>query len=678
MTVRLRPHPTRTRARRGVLPVAVATVAAVLAPLVGAGSAVAADTSGTLSDVRVTTDQLTATVILRSSSKALRVDPGSVTVTVGGEAAEATVESAEATTRTTMLVIDTSGSMEASGMATVRAAVKQFLNAVPADVKVGVVSFASTSGVDVAPTTDRGKVSRAVAGLRSKGETALYKAIQDAVRGLGTKGERSIVLLSDGGDTVSEIAGGAAREKSQRQAALRALQKAKVRAEVVAFKNPESNKAVLQQFADAGGGSVVSASNTQAVSSAFSAAARALESQATITVERPPGITGEQNVVITGTASGTSFSVTDAVDLGDTAPVVVEPEPSASTDAPPPLEAGGIPLDTTPLSAVAPRLLIPAVVVFFIGILLLSLAVGGPSFGSAKSQRLQAVEAYGFGRPAQQKQSPSASATAIGEQLVHMGDQLMEGRESTTKTMELLQRADLPWRAGEWLVLRLLAVVAGAAVAFLLSSSFQVVWAIVGAVVGLLVPPIILRFLAKRRARKFEAILPDVMMLVATSLSSGFSLLQALDSVAKDAPEPAAKEFSRALAEARIGADVSDALDHMAVRLDSHNMRWTTMAIRIQREVGGNLAETLRTTAATLREREMLKRQVKALSAEGRLSAYVLIALPIGIFLYSTWANYEYVSLLWTRTLGLGMLGGGIVAMVIGIFWMRNVVKIEV
>ena len=101
--------------------------------------------------------------------------------------------------------------------------------------------------------------------------------------------------------------------------------------------------------------------------------------------------------------------------------------------------------------------------------------------------------------------------------------------------------------------------------------------------------------------------------------------------MAKDAPEPAAKEFSRALAEARIGADVSDALDHMAVRMDSENMRWATMAIRIQREVGGNLAETLRTTAATLREREMLRRQVRALSAEGRLSAYILIALPFGL-----------------------------------------------
>ena len=167
-------------------------------------------------------------------------------------------------------------------------------------------------------------------------------------------------------------------------------------------------------------------------------------------------------------------------------------------------------------------------------------------------------------------------------------------------------------------------------------------------------------------------------MLTATSLASGFSLLQALDAVARDAPEPCGKEFSRALAETRIGADVSDALEHTADRMDSENMRWATMAIRIQREVGGNLADTLRTTAATLRDREGLRRHVRALSAEGRLSAYILIALPIAVLLFSMWSNYEYVSLLWTTFYGLIMCVVAILAMSVGIFWMRNVVKIEV
>ena len=107
-------------------------------------------------------------------------------------------------------------------------------------------------------------------------------------------------------------------------------------------------------------------------------------------------------------------------------------------------------------------------------------------------------------------------------------------------------------------------------------------------------------------------------------------------------------------------------------------MRWTGMAISIQRQVGGNLAETMRNTATTLRDREALKRHVKGLSAEGRLSAYILIALPIGIFLYMLGVNREYVQLLWTTTIGLGMLGGGLVSLVLGVFWMRKVVDVEV
>jgi tight adherence protein B len=245
--------------------------------------------------------------------------------------------------------------------------------------------------------------------------------------------------------------------------------------------------------------------------------------------------------------------------------------------------------------------------------------------------------------------------------------------------MALIERADLPLRAGEWLLVRIIAVVILASLGYLiLTGRSELLGLVVGGVVGLILPSVVLRMMASRRAQRFEQTLPDVMMLVATSLSSGFSLLQALDAVAKDAPAPADKEFSRALAQARIGADIADALDTVATRMDSENLRWATMAIRIQREVGGNLAETLRTTAATLREREYLKRHVSALSAEGRLSAYVLIALPLGLMAYMTWANYEYVSLLWTRALGILMLIVAFILLVIGIFWMRKVVQIEV
>jgi tight adherence protein B len=247
--------------------------------------------------------------------------------------------------------------------------------------------------------------------------------------------------------------------------------------------------------------------------------------------------------------------------------------------------------------------------------------------------------------------------------------------------MRLIERADLPLRAGEWWVLRIVAIFVGMAAMLLLLGGGPIlttVSVIAGSLVGWFLPAFILKFLAKRRSKKFESQLPDVLTLVASSLATGFSLLQALDAVAKDSAEPAAKEFSRALAETRIGADVGEALERMAERTESDNMRWATMAIRIQREVGGNLGETLRTTAKTIREREELKRHVRSLSAEGRLSSYILIAMPIGIFLYTYYSNHDYIELLWTRPMGWGLMAAGTISMVIGIFWMRKVVDVAV
>ncbi|MFL6165310.1 MAG: type II secretion system F family protein [Ornithinibacter sp.] len=651
--------------RRGALAAAVGAVA-----LVGAmAPATAEDVGVSLSDVRSSGSTVSSTLILRTGDAA--VDPGSIRATLAGTPAPVKVSAVPSKPPSTMLVIDTSGSMGSAGMATVRESVKEFLAAVPKDVLVGVVSFANTSGVDVAPTTDRAEVQSAVNGLRSRGETSLYSGIQDAVKALGTAGERSIVLLSDGGDTVASLDGGQVREGAQRQAALNALARGKVRAEVVAFNSPESNASVLKAFAKGGGGSVAAADNKQAAARAFQAAARALDSQVTLQVTRPPGIAGDQQRVVQGSSGGKPFTATTAVDLTEAGPGA-GPTPSRTTLAGPQLNPA--PLKGTTFSWMLPGALLALVLGAFLIVALTML----PARQGGRRARVSAIEGYALGATPQ-PQSEETGSSAISQQLVQLGDRVMEGRESTTRTMALLDRADLPWRAGEWLVLRLVAVVVGTALGyFLLRDKVPLLGLVLGLVLGIVLPAAALRFLAKRRAKRFESVLPDVMMLTATSLASGFSLMQALDAVAKDAPEPAAKEFSRALALTRIGADVSDALEQMAARMDSANMRWATMAIRIQREVGGNLAETLRTTAATLREREMLKRQVTALSAEGRLSAYILIVMPVALLLYSMWRNYDYVSLLWTTPMGLVMSVGGIVAMVAGIFWMRKVVQIEV
>jgi tight adherence protein B len=203
-------------------------------------------------------------------------------------------------------------------------------------------------------------------------------------------------------------------------------------------------------------------------------------------------------------------------------------------------------------------------------------------------------------------------------------------------------------------------------------------WLVLGVVLGFFLPQLVLRFLAKRRAAKFERQLPDVLFLIATGLTSGFGLSQSMEGVVKDAPDPVSTELSRAQAETRLGTDLTDALDRVAKRMGSVTMHWTVMAMRIQAEVGGNLAETLRSTATTLRDREALARQVLTLSAEGRLSARILLGLPICLFLYMLMVNYDYISLLWKTGLGMAMAAAALVMMSLGVVWMNKVVKVEV
>lgn len=321
-----------------------------------------------------------------------------------------------------------------------------------------------------------------------------------------------------------------------------------------------------------------------------------------------------------------------------------------------------------------------ALLAVFLGLLGVVGAILAPTYVSRRKRRVESMQGYVATRGPSPEDERSTVA-AISASLISLGDKVMESRSSTPRTQRMLERADLPLRVGEWAVIRALAFVVGLVGGMFLMRGGSVstfIGAILGGLAGFILPALFLKFAASRRSAKFESQLPDVLTLVASSLATGFSLLQALDAVARDAADPSAKEFSRALAETRIGADLSESLDHLADRMESQNLRWTAMAIDIQRQVGGNLAETLRNTAATLRDRQALKRHVNALAAEGKLSAYILIAMPIGIFAYMTFANKPYVELLWTTVIGIGMLAAAVISMLFGIFWMSKVVKVEV
>ena len=659
-------------------PVVAALAAALVGCLCLAVPASAAPAPVNIAGIEVKDGNLIGLVTTSSGSGS--IDP-SLTITISGKSYPVdgiTSGQGSPVSRSAIIVVDTSGSMGESGMATVRSAASAFLKSVPADVRVGVVSFSGQAKLNLAPTTDGAKVQSAVNALRANGETALYDGVDLAVRTLGSKGERSLLILSDGGDTASK--------RTTRAGVTALLRSAKVRAEAVAFRSTDGsgNVAALKEFAAAGGGRVVSAANSGAVQSAFTSAAKTLASQQTFSMPLPVGVQAVQNVKISGTVSGQPFVATALVDFADG---VAAPTTAKTADTTPIVGPTDETVKASAASAKLPILNVPkglglAMLGVFLGVLMLGLALAGSSFKSGRQVRVENIEQYvAPGRSFFAKAKGRKAPTAIAENLVFLGERMMENRDSTSKTMALIEKADLPLRAGEWWVLRIVSLVAGVAIVMLVFNGgpgMTIFAAVLGVLVGIFMPSLTLRFLASRRGKKFDAQLPDVLTLVASSLRTGFSLPQALDAVAKDSPEPSAKEFSRALAETRIGADVAESLERMAARMGSDNMQWTAMAIRIQREVGGNLAETLKTTAKTLREREELRRHVKALSAEGRLSAYILIALPIGIFLYTMKTNRSYVELLWTRTMGLAMLAAGLVFMGIGIFWMRKVVDVEV
>ena len=206
----------------------------------------------------------------------------------------------------------------------------------------------------------------------------------------------------------------------------------------------------------------------------------------------------------------------------------------------------------------------------------------------------------------------------------------------------------------------------------------NVVLGVVFLALGILGPWIYLGMRRTRRRKAFGQALPDTLQLISGSLSAGLSLAQALDTVVNDGVEPVSGEFRRVMVETRLGVSLEDALEGVATRFDSKDFSWVVMAIRIQRQVGGNLAELLDTVAGTMRERAYLRRQVSALAAEGKLSAWVLGGLPPLFLIFLTLTNWTYVHPLFDDPRGILMLVGGTLWLGVGVFWMSRLVKVEV
>lgn len=189
------------------------------------------------------------------------------------------------------------------------------------------------------------------------------------------------------------------------------------------------------------------------------------------------------------------------------------------------------------------------------------------------------------------------------------------------------------------------------------------------------------RFLLERRITRrraaFALQLDDTLSLVASGLRAGHSLPRAMDAVSQEAESPTAEEFARILNQHRLGRDLGEAIGLSAERMRSDDLAWVAQAVAIHREVGGNLSEVLDHVGETIRERGQVRRQVATLSAEGRLSANVLIALPVLIALVLVVISPGYLVAFLTTPLGWMLIAVSLVLFAIGVVWLRAVVKVE-
>jgi len=509
-----------------------------------------------------------------------------------------------------MILVDVNRSPFVRQLSAERRTAVSYVNALPAGVEAGLIIFSNHWKLVLAPTDDRAKFGRALAGIANQGNssTGLGQAIAGAATAVADSGATHdrLLVLSDGEDLSRPVAAG------------------KIAIDVLTWTfDSDDNVAAVRAIAAATGGRVGDPARAAKLAAVMGQSS-APKPVPTRTVTAP-----------TATAQAAS--------------------PPSSAKAPPPW-------------------LLAVVFIAVFGLALMALGTLRPN--DQGRRRLEQLAQYG----PQQLPRAGASRTNDGKTAsaaINIVGRLLQAGKAEPRLAARLDMAGISRRPAEWALLGLSGSVVLAAIVAAATGNLLIA-VLVGVFGGYVGMRLLLSSRIARRRAAFAEQLPEMLQLVAGSLQAGFSLPQALDSVAREDTEPSSSEMARAVGEARIGVDLETALNAIADRMDNDDMRWTVMAIRIQRQVGGNLAEVLRNTAATMRERAYLRRQVRVLSGEGRLSAYILLALPILIGAWLFYTSPAYMRLLYTTSLGVVMLAGAGALFVIGAFWMRAVIKVEV
>ena len=243
-----------------------------------------------------------------------------------------------------------------------------------------------------------------------------------------------------------------------------------------------------------------------------------------------------------------------------------------------------------------------------------------------------------------------------------------------------LARADLKFKPGEYIALYVIAVIGVGLIAFLIGGRL-LISAVIGGVVGALLPRLYVKNQQSRRLTRFNGQLPDMLNLMVNGLRAGYSTLQAMEAVSKELPPPICDEFKRVVQEMQLGIPMEKALANLLRRIPSQDLDFLVTAINVQREVGGNLAEIMEVISYTIRERVRINGDINALTAQAMYSGRALALMPVGLLCILWFLNRSYVMEFFNKgtiIIGASALGCAGLLITIGYFIMTRIANVEV
>ena len=551
-------------------------------------------------------------------------------------------------TKSIVLAIDRSKSMEGTAFADAVAAARSFVARKRAGDRISIVGFGSKA-VQLSrfssATIDADIALRTLAVDDVQG-TALNDAIALSSRALGAEAlaSRVLIVLTDGSDVGST---------TRAAAATAAAREAGVVVFAVGIESQQFSPRPLERLAEVTGGTYHGTGSTAQLASAYAAIGTELKRtwRVRYLARARPG--EEVQVGVRAGAAGTGA-----------AKVRMPGEPAGGTDED---SAGLVPEEAygSWWGSLVVGLLVGTLV----------LLAGALAARAREGNWVRTRLAAHVNQQARVRKAEERERFAAGSALFKVTERAFGHLKLWQKVARLLERADLPLRTVEFFYIVLGAAFLFALFAAVAGQSSLVILACMGA--GGAAPFGYVSFKGKKRLKAFENQLPDVLLTIAASLKAGHSFKQGLQVVVDEGAEPAAKEFNRVLTETRLGRPMDDALNELDELVGSKNLEFVITAVIIQSQVGGSLAGLFDMVADAVRQRQQFARKIKGLTAMGRASAYVLIGIPFFIAGSITLLNGEYMEPLYHTSTGHFLIGLGLTMMTMGSLILKRMVSFK-